>query len=262
MATHDGKFLRGVLGELVFKEVNGKQVVTKRIPPGTMKKTAGMKRSTNTFGMAASLAAAIRNTFSVQINHFQDGMANPRLTGEMCKILGNARDPGSLLYSFHRNSFKGLIGFEFNQLSKVKNLMAGLPKVDLTDGILKVEIYEMLIPRELKFPAGSFQCKLSVCVSLFRLKDGLATELPEVKTVEIAMNKDRLPWQEFQFEVPAGCLCITSIFLEYATAGKNGWEVLNNYRLNPGSICGAIITPGAYQNKGKRTWVDMVSFDQ
>lgn len=262
MATHDGKFLRGVLGELIFKKVNGKQVVTKRIAPGTMKKTAGMKRSANTFGMASSLAAAIRSTFSVQINHFEDGTANSRLTGEICKILNNARDPGSLLYSFDRNSFKGLIGFEFNQLSKVKNLMTALPEVHLKDGILKVEIYEMLIPRELKFPAKSFQCKLSVCVSLFRLKDGLVTKLPEVKTAEIAMNKDRLPWQEFQFEVPAGCLCLTSIFLEYAAVGKNGWEVLNNYRLNPGCICDAVITPGNYQNQGKRTWVDMVSFDQ
>jgi hypothetical protein len=262
MATQDGKFLRGVLGGLIFKIVNGKQVISTRVAPGTMKQNAAMKRSSNTFGMAASLSAAIRNTLSVQINRFNDGTAVSRLTGEISKMLGNIRNPESMLYSFESGSFKNLVGFEFNQLSKVKDRVAALPAVNLTDGILNVKIHELSIPRELKFPAGSFQCKLSICVSLFRLNDGLAAELPDVKTVVVTKDKDRLLGQDFQFEVPAGCLCITSLFMEYAAAGKNGWEVLNNKKLNPGCICATVIRPGSYQQQDKRTWIAMVSFDE
>lgn len=262
MATREGNFLVGVLGGLIFKQVNGKQVITTRIPPGTLKKTEAMKKSSDTFGMASSLSAAIMKTLSVQINHYHDGTAFSRLTGEMRKVLGTIRDPGSMLYHFESDSFKDLCGFEFNQLSKVKGRMASLPEVDLGDGILNVRVDELLIPREFKFPEGSFQCRLMVCVSLFRLNDGLAAELPDVKTVVITMDKARLPKQNFQFQVPAGCLCITSLFLEYAAAGKNGWEVLNHKKLNPGRICDAVITPGTYQQQGKRTWFDMVSFDE
>jgi hypothetical protein len=262
MAKQEGEFLKGVLGGLVFKIVNGKQVIATRIAPGTMKQTAAMKRSSNTFGMAASLSAAIRNTLSVQINRFHDGTAVSRLTGEVYKILGGIRDPGSMLYSFDSDSFRNLAGFEFNQLSKVKDRMAAQPTVDFIDGILYVKIPELSIPRRFKFAAGSFRCQLSVCVSLFRLKDGLAAELPDIKTVVITKDKDRLMAQAFQFEVPSGCFCITSLFLEYAAAGKNGWEVINNKELNPGCICGALITPGLYQQQSKRTWLDMVSFDE
>lgn len=262
MATQEGKFLKGVLGGLVFKIVNGKQVISTRIASGTMKQNAAMKRSSDTFGMAASLSAAIRNGLSVQINRFHDGTAVSRLTGEIFKILGNSRNPESLLYSFKTDNFKNLIGFEFNQFSRVKDRVAVLPAVNLTDGILNVKIHKLSIPRELKFATGSFRCQLSVCVSLFRLKDGLATELPDVKTVVITRDKDRLVEQEFQFEVPDGCLCIASLFMEYTAAGKNGWEVLNHKKLNPGCICTAVVRPGNYQKQDKRTWLDMVSFDE
>lgn len=37
MARKEGNFLRGVLGDFVYRVVRGKQIVSKRAAPGTMK---------------------------------------------------------------------------------------------------------------------------------------------------------------------------------------------------------------------------------
>ncbi|WP_139298303.1 hypothetical protein [Pedobacter hartonius] len=67
----------------------------------------------------------------------------------------------------------------------------------------------------------------------------------------------------FTFEVPGGCLCIVSMSLKFFNAGTIGWIPLHDKKINPSCICGALITPGTYQ-QGKlsvgRKWSDLNNF--
>ena len=49
MAIFDGKFLKGILGDFIFKVVDGVQVVSKRPVPGTMKQTVENKKASADF---------------------------------------------------------------------------------------------------------------------------------------------------------------------------------------------------------------------
>ena len=87
MAKKRGELFTGVLGPFVYRIVKGKQIITARIRKGTMKQTQNTKDFSNTFGMAAKFAAALRKTIVIQLNgFFDDGMRN-RLNGLATKIL-------------------------------------------------------------------------------------------------------------------------------------------------------------------------------
>jgi len=67
MATNDGNFFRGIVGNAIFRVLNGKQIVQQRETPGTRKQSDETKKNSNTFGMAATLGAQIRRTMATKI---------------------------------------------------------------------------------------------------------------------------------------------------------------------------------------------------
>jgi hypothetical protein len=72
MATNDGKFFRDIVGNAIFRVLNGKQIVQQREAPGTRKQSDETKNNSNTFGMAATLGAQIRRTMATKIIHKVD----------------------------------------------------------------------------------------------------------------------------------------------------------------------------------------------
>lgn len=108
--------------------------------------------------------------------------------------------------------FASLEGFEFNTLSRLFNLMSKRPVSTTEDGTLTVSVPELLIEKELKFPEETFQCKVIVSVSYFRLADGLMASEPDSQSVAVTRDQKYLEEQELVFSLPAGCLCIVAHF--------------------------------------------------
>ncbi|SDZ84868.1 hypothetical protein [Pedobacter hartonius] len=261
MARQNGKFISGVLGPLVYRVVNGKQIISTKTAPGTIKQTTDTKRSADTFGMGSSLGASIRKTLAGQLSGFYDIGMISRLNGKMAEILGTCRNPKSRLYQFETNSFSRLDDFEFNANSEATNLLSKAPTVVLRDGILTIMLPKLVILQHLKFPNRSYKCEISFNVSLFRLRDGLMKAFPDTQSFLITKNMKEVDPDEFIFAVPDGCLCVVSVFLNYLTAEKTGWKSINSKKFNPGCICAALISPGAYKDDGHIIWTKMTKFE-
>jgi len=257
MAKKNGNFISGVLGPLIFRVLNGVQHVGQRTSAGTIKHTDETKRSSGTFALGSSLSAKIRVTVKELLLGLSDSDAKNRLNGSLAHILANCRIPKSTNYQFDRDSFSGLQGYEFNARSPVSRLISAPLPVTLADGTVKLKLPRLEITGQLKFPYKAFQCKISVSVSLFRLRDGLYQDQAQTQTVAFNYHMQHTDPHEFKFAVPKACLCIVSLFLVYESAGRRGMKLINNRNFNPGIICAALMTEGKYEGGDGITWREM-----
>lgn len=260
MATKKGLLISGKVGPHIYKIVKGEQIITSRMAPGTMKRTEEMINNNNTFGMATSLASQVRKSLVIPLNGFQDNEMINRLNSKMVKILGQYRDAVSREYRFEGNSFERLEGFEFNVNSNVRDLFKAMPVTTLEDGMLSIKFKSFGIPGMLKFPFKSYHCKLSVCLSLFRLQDGTRIATAESQMIEITKDKTTVGPFKFTFTVPPGCFYVVSLFLEYAIASKIGWKSIHSKNFNPGVICAAQISEGVEEGDSLRSWIKMMKY--
>jgi len=257
MARKNGEFISGVLGTMVFRVLKGKQYVKLRSAPGTMKQTAETKRTANTFGMGSTLGAKIRGTLKEHLLGLSNQGIKNRLNGRLVQILCSSRAPKSKHYQFDRDSFAGLDDFEFDATSTVAKLLGRQPAIVLAANTIKVQLPQLDIPSQLKFPFKGFQCKVTVSLSLLRLSDGLYQATADTQTLVCNKNMAKTDAHEFEFSVPNGCLCIVSLFLVYETASGKGFRPINSKSFNPGCICRTFVTEGDYQAGDEIVWKKM-----
>jgi len=95
MATRKGNFLKGSIGPVTLREVNGKQIVSKKTAPGTMQQTEATKKAAKTFGIASAFSSHLRQRLAPWIKQFHDsGMVN-RVTTAILKCLIPCRNNGN-----------------------------------------------------------------------------------------------------------------------------------------------------------------------
>jgi hypothetical protein len=151
MARKEGNFLRGAAGPVIYRVVRGKQIVSIKPAPGTVKQSEGTKVSSQIFGMASSWGANIRRTFEINAEAKFDSTVSQRLTGALRRVLGRCRNSVTKHYEFQEDSFKDLLSFDFNINSKVKSLMPVIPAVSIEEGVMQVMVNELLIKRRIDF---------------------------------------------------------------------------------------------------------------
>lgn len=260
MATQKGLLISGKVGPHIYKIVRGKQIITSKAAPGTMKKSVAMVKHSKTFGKATSIAAHLRKSLIVPLNGFHDAEMVNRLNSQLVKILAQSNNAVTGGFNFDPDSFKRLEGFEFNNNSNVKDLFKLLPTTSIINDGLTVKIKGFNIPGMLKFPFKSYHCKLIVSLSLFRLQHGTRLASAESQFVEVTKDKTKAGPFEFNFRVPTGCFFVISFFLEFATATKLGWKAINDREFNPGCICAAQIAEGEEEEDVSRNWIKMMKY--
>lgn len=257
MARVYGNFLKGIIGPVSLKVLNGIQIVSQSIVPGTMKQTVKTIKAANTFGVASSLACHVREVFNNHINGFADsGMVN-RLNGRMVGILNLSRDPETRLYNFENDSFNVLTGFDFNINSPLFKALSIVPYIKFNEGILNITAPAAKVPAKLKFIARSSHCEVVASVGLFRLEEGTRTHSTIDQSILIERQLPNLDQLNFRFNIPNGCLCIISIFLKYYSRIAKRELILNSKKYNPAGICAALLIPGKYEERDKQVWVEM-----
>jgi hypothetical protein len=259
MARRDGDFLKGVLGNVILRVLNGKQVMQRRIPKGSAKHTSNTKWCSETFGMAASLSGKIRHSLASRIMRQADTLVSSRLNGIVYPVILQARDRTTGICSFDTDSFESLKRFNFNVDKPFQRLMAVEPVIHLEGDKLTVAFPKINVPQSLKFPYQSERCKMSVALSLFRLADGKMLE--RCITQQQILLRPLAPFaaNEFIFIVPNGCLYIVTLWLEYETRTSKGIHLNNMPKLYSGSICEARIAPGQFIEDNQYLWTDMIS---
>lgn len=252
MASKKGNLIVGALGTVNYRVVHNKQVISGRVSAGKIKQTEPTILSGQIFGQASCLASAIKRCSR---NKWFDSYMYQDLTSPLNTIYRRCVDLDTMNYAFGTNSFSELVGFDYNKKSKLVQRLSELPKVVLQENKLIVKLPELKIPSQFNFPFKSFRCELAIGVSLFRLNEQLKSRTEKIQSVEFLKDDKSSTPVQLEFQVPDGCLCIVSLYLEYAIASAEGWFVINNKKFNPAGICAAIVTPGNYDpTTEKREW--------
>ncbi|MCD0489497.1 hypothetical protein LPB86_14745 [Pedobacter sp. MC2016-14] len=243
MAFNDGKYLHGRIGNLVHKKWRGKQIVQMRAT--SMNQSAATKKSAGVFGKASTLARHMRSNLEDLFFAKYDGAMINRLTTQTAAIVRHCFNPKTSLFSFEADSFTRLAGFEFNLKSPLIDSLWVQPSVSLQANTLTLNLPELLVNEQLKFPAAANTCRLSCTVTLHALH--AQKELKHTaQFIDIEQSQGIFPAQEWTFEVPEGCLAVVAIGLDYFDLKDNIKTIFNSKTFNPAGICGALYNPGVF----------------
>ena len=249
MAIGKGDLISGKLGKLIGRIVDGEQIWQSR--GQTPKQTKATKKSAALFGINSSLASYIRGT--VCYNFDSDKTMISRLTSETYAIFRHCHDKGTNSFSFARNSYNRLKGFEFNVKSPLVNSLWVRPALSVADDKLIIKFPEISVPRDLRFPANAISCAPLMDIFLYTPSEGYFT-FKAYDIEEISNVKGIVPAQEFKIDLPKGCICIVGLGLFYFSKQYTVKKLINSQEFSPAGICGVCINPGVTDLNDLREW--------
>jgi len=258
MGILKGKFIVGPVGPVNCRVVKGKNIISAKIVPGTMKQTKATIKVAATFGIANLLGSEIMEAYKKPLSGFQDNLMFKRLTGRLNHIIYNARDLPTDGYRFTDDSFRPLDDLDFNIKSPLKLSLNTAPVVSLNNGLLRIKLNDLDNPKNIHYPMRGKSCEIVVSMALFRLNEGLKISGAEYQRLKLKRYENTVSTHEFNFSIPDGCLCIVAINMFYYSITDNFLSVLNHKNFSPGSICAAYYVPGEYAGNDERKWFDMM----
>jgi hypothetical protein len=259
MAIIKNGFTRGRIANITYSEHNGVQIAKALSKKSKYNKTVGTIDSSTVFGKASSLASYFRESLGDTFNNFHDGGMPSRLTGVVNDCFRPALDETNLNFKFQQDTFKRLIGFEFNTKSRLENQLFVQPMVDYTlNDRVHIQLPEMKTSKDIVFPKDIRNCKIVLTCALFDLEYGHYKEPESVSfNVEKTGNKIIFPVQYATFTTQPGCLCIIGISLKFYKTTFVGDAYINNKQFNPSAILSTKIPPGTVNMFVTETWSEM-----
>jgi hypothetical protein len=243
MGKFDGKQISGLVGNLVFRKGKKNSIVQKA--PLVVKQTEATKLASKVFGQGSVLASAIRSGLVDLIEENYDGEMVNRLNSPVREVLKKSFDKERGTYTFEKDSFSRLSGFEFNLKSPlINNLWVSL-QATLADNLLTITLPKIQLPNDLKFPALTNVCEIKVEVTLLALHSGYQMDLP-CQVLEISKSQGSVAAHDFIFEVPQGCLCVAGLSLNYYQLYNGIKRDYNSKSFNPAAIFHAEMSPGLF----------------
>lgn len=246
MAIIKNNFLVGTVGKLIFKVVNGKQVVSTKVARGTIRQSKESMQKAQIFGLASRFGSEILRSFKQYLNCFQDPAMFNRLIKKLYGAFVYAWNPETLQFNFEAHDFHILSDFNYNINSPLRDRLGLKTQLTFADGLLYVGFSAWGNMPVIKFLKDSNDCAITVGVSLYRLQDGFKTDQVISQRQIVKKYDNKLEIDEFQFKVPGDCLCVTSIFLNFYTKHSTYVNTLNSKKFSPSAICGASFTPGSF----------------
>ena len=254
MGIIKGKFIVGAVGPVVYKVVKGKNIVSSKMVKGSMKQTKGTIRAAGTFGIANRLSGEIMHSLQKLLGGLQDDLMYKRLSVRLNDTLYTAREGGAHRYNFTGLSLHTLNDFDFNSKSPLRASLRSVPAISFNNGQLRLVLNGLDDPQTIIYPMHAKSCEIVATVSLFRLQDGVKIPAAEYQRLKLKRNQKDISSHEFVFSIPAGCMCIVSLFIYYYSVSDNYLSVLNHKRFSPGTICAAFFVPGIYNSNDHRKW--------
>jgi hypothetical protein len=260
MARIEGKFIRGLVGNLVFKKYRTKQVIQGAPIYTAESQTAATKKAASIFGVTSRLACYIRDAlYSMHIDMVDGPMVN-RLNAEMVAVMNQVVNEDKKTFTFHQDSFSRLRGFEFNMTKPLRNILFVEPKQTVEENKLTISFPQIMIPRDFRFPDDVWKCMLYVGVGQLDLENGFYLS-PSPQGMKIEFGTETPAAKDFTFDLEPGCLYIPTIFLQFYQNTFAGMRTLNSKKLNPVGILSATIADGIADPNKKGKWRPMKQDD-
>lgn len=242
MAIVKNNHISGTIGPIVHKTWRNKQVLQSQ--PDKPKQTEATKQSADVFGKSSSLACLIRDNLYGCFVFYDPEMIN-RFNTPVMDVMNHCFDKETKSFTFERDSFVRLNGFEFNALSLLVNSLFVHPVVNLENNKLTLHIPEIDIQTQLKFPVGATHCIIKVAFCLYGMEEGMDTAINH-KTQEISKAQGIVSATEFSITVPEGTLAVIGLGLQYYSKSEGMNTLINNKTFEPAAICAALINPGTF----------------
>lgn len=262
MATIKGKFIHGTIGNTVYRNYRGTQILQSKPEMDKRNRTDATVNAAKTFGKASKLSYAIRFGLQHISLKWHDSTMNFRLNSEILRCLSIAKNGEKQAFNFNVDTFKSLAGFEFNINSPLKKHLYVQPALRIAENRLFIDIPDLHIPGDIRFPEERIDCRLMIATTMIDLTKGLVT-IPEPQSMDIPgyFKTNHSPGQTFTFDLMPGCLCITGISLEYIEKTFAGVYVINHKSFHPAAILHAFMTEGTADHTNSNDHWSKLNFE-
>ena len=230
------KAFSGLIGNLVFRTLEGQQIVQSR--PNSVKQTSNTKASALEFRHCSIWAKQLRLDLWAFLNKDTDSYMFRRLTGNFYKaVMSNTNILKGQRTPLNAN-MSDLVGFDFNLNSPFKDYF--LPEIEVTVNSQKqitVVVPELEPKTQVKYPERTIEAELLVYVYAGTLVAN-APITEAFVTIPIDRAAIVLPETSWTSPVlPDNHLVVVSAKLLYYTHNKfTGKNYLNNAQLSPSMI--------------------------
>jgi hypothetical protein len=252
MAQIKKGYIKGAVGDGVFREINGRQLLSAQ--PKTMKQTSATKLHQVNFGKVSVLSSRFRSSISHLLNGFEDGTMANRLTQEFYQCMKTGFDMRTGEHTFEPDTFDGLSNFSFNASSTVRMSVNIKPSITFVDQKLKISIPEFEVLSKISFPKHAELCEIGVVVAIFNLRTGKRVESLQGIKFKIDREQKIFTRQELQYDAPEDCLYIINLFNYFYYYFQTYPTLMNNKNFNPAGIYKALYNPGQFVDTGVYQW--------
>lgn len=220
-----------------------------------IKKTINMIRAATIFGNAGSLSKDVMTSLAYQLPGNYSMFRRNMLTGLLNKALIKQWDKEKNEFKFSTKGFKYLKDFEFDAGVSVSDLLNDIPGVTLKENTLTVSIDPINLEEDIIFYDNASRCEFVVGVSFFKITEEIKVELSENQIIVLDKHRKTVGPYQLDFEVPAKCLCVVTLFLHYVCASKAGWKPITRREFAPGCILEGVYTSEKVMDTKERKWV-------
>ncbi|SFI78743.1 hypothetical protein [Myroides guanonis] len=237
MAMQDSRgLIRGVVGNLVFRVMNGKQVVQQRskvdiVPKRTLE-------NANLFGICSKQAAIVRTKLKPWLGMNYDSKMPVRLQAGCYKILKSKENQKREIGDLFSANLSGLSGFEFNVNSPFSKYFISDLNVsgDLKIG-LKVYLSSLETLYDLRYPKDCESVDLHL-IMLHIPKGNVSGCI--VETIQWTLLKNKQTQEERSFQTrpiqTEGITLVIAQLLFFNSRSQFGKVYVNNKKLHPMKI--------------------------
>ncbi|MBW2962950.1 hypothetical protein [Mesonia aestuariivivens] len=230
--------LIGGLGNLVFKQVNGKTIVQLKPGKNNVKQTKRSKQSASDFGTASRTTKCLSVSLRSLFQHYYDGQMFNRFR----KTVYQAMLSNTEILKGQKNLWESdsslLDDFEFNLASLYSDYSTITCNSQLTSAQeIKLDIAAFNPKTQLKWPATAQKAKLCFLVSTYAKEDFMPLASLAFK-VEVNRNSAPLSAQNFLTDpLPSPCfVLISTCVLYFKEDPVLGPISLNHKTLHPAKI--------------------------
>lgn len=256
MAIYDGKNIKGTIGNLAFRNVDGVTIVQSKPGKNKIKQTIATKKSASLFGRVTSpFARQIRQVSKILHAGFYDGGMVNRMNAAISVIMNQHVDWNGCL-QFNAESFNRLAGFEFNLNTPIKDYLLISPSILFEPTGITINFKEFKIYKNLKFPLDADHCELHLMLAYFCLTEG-KWQLTTPEKIDIHKHQNISEVKSYNYQIYEDTLCLVIIGLTYFRTTSRQTIPINDKKLNPVAIIDAHFQIGLAGLEKVKFWNNM-----
>jgi hypothetical protein len=232
----NSKIISGLVGNVVFQNRNGKQIIKSR--PAQMKQTKATKSSAGEFGNCSTWAKQLRLSLLPFLVNLSDTTMYQRFTARVYNaLLSNTTLPKGQR-TLLNSDMSSLAGFEFNSHSPFVDY-CHMPIIATLDALQQVTIIipALTTTTEILYPEG---CTVAELVLYITANDFSPTSPVATQHFILSLPQSNTPLPETIWTstvLPDNCLVlVTAKLLYYEANAITGRNYLNSKMLNPAVV--------------------------